>query len=43
MSPAIVSVSSAFGLVHASCLFLAFHPPAWYRGWVARRSAAELG
>jgi hypothetical protein len=43
MSPVIVSVSSAFGLVHASCLFFAFHPPAWYRGWVAHRYAGELG
>jgi len=41
MSPAMVSISSLLGLVHAGCLFLAFHPPAWYRGWVeARWSAA---
>jgi hypothetical protein len=43
MSPPIVSVSSALGLVHASCLFLAFHPPGWYRGWVEQRYAAALG
>jgi hypothetical protein len=41
MSPLIVSVSSSLGVVHASCLFLAFHPPGWYRGWVERRYAAE--
>jgi hypothetical protein len=43
MSPLIVSVSSVLGLVHASCLFLAFQPPAWYRGWVEQRFAAEPG
>jgi hypothetical protein len=42
MSAPIVAVSSALGLVHAGCLFLAFHPPAWYRGWVAQTYAAEL-
>jgi hypothetical protein len=34
LSPPIVVISSIFGLVHASCLFLAFHPPAWYRRWL---------
>ena len=29
-----VSISSLLGLVHAGCLFLAFHPPSWYRGWI---------
>jgi hypothetical protein len=43
MSPLSVSVSSLLGLVHASCLFLAFHPPGWYRGWVEQRYAAEPG
>lgn len=41
MSPMIVSVSSGLGIVHASCLFLAFHPPGWYRGWVEQRYAVE--
>jgi hypothetical protein len=40
MSAPIVAVSSALGLVHAGCLFLAFHPPAWYRGWVEQGRAA---
>jgi len=41
MSPVMVTASSTLGLVHASCLFLAFHPPVWYRDWVESRSAAE--
>lgn len=36
MSPPIVLISSILGVAHASCLFLAFHPPAWYRRWLAR-------
>lgn len=41
MSQPIVLVSSVLGVVHASCLFLAFHPPDWYRDWVERRAAVE--
>ena len=41
MAAPIVLVFSALGLVHAGCLFLAFHPPAWYRSWLERRDAAE--
>jgi len=43
MSPPIVAVSSALGLVLASCLFLAFHPPGWYTDWVSQETAAEVG
>jgi hypothetical protein len=41
MSPPIVAISSALGLVHASCLFLAFHPPGWYRTWVEQQWVAQ--
>jgi hypothetical protein len=41
MSPPIVTVSSGLGLVHASCLFLAFHPPAWYKVWLEQRYALQ--
>lgn len=41
MTPPIVLASSVLGLVHASFLFLAFHPPAWYTVWLERRSAGE--
>jgi hypothetical protein len=34
LSPPVVLVSSILGVAHASCLFLAFHPPAWYRLWL---------
>lgn len=34
MSPPIVLASSMLGLVHACCLFVAFHPPAWYKSWL---------
>jgi hypothetical protein len=34
MSAPLVLLFSCLGLVHALCLFLAFHPPAWYRAWV---------
>ena len=43
MSAPVVLVSSAMGMVHAVCLFLAFHPPDWYESWVVRRAAAEVG
>jgi hypothetical protein len=35
----IVLVSSCLGIAHACCLFLAFHPPAWYKGWLERTYA----
>jgi hypothetical protein len=41
MSPPVVLVSSILGVVHASCLFLAFHPPVWYRVWLERGAPAE--
>lgn len=41
MSAPIVLVSSCLGLVHACCLFLAFHAPGWYTAWLERRSAVE--
>lgn len=37
----IVLVSSSLGIVHASCLFLAFHPPGWYTGWLARTHVVQ--
>ncbi len=40
LSPPIVLVSSIFGVMHAACLFLAFHPPGWYRAWIEARAAA---
>ena len=33
-----VLVLSCLGAVHAACLFLAFHPPGWYRLWLERRA-----
>jgi len=42
LSPPIVLLSSALGVVHASCLFLAFHPPGWYKAWLERRPAVEI-
>ena len=41
MSPPVVAISSGLGLLYAGFLFLAFHPPTWYRGWVERRYAPE--
>lgn len=38
LSPGVVLVSSVLGVVHAGCLFFAFHPPGWYRGWLERRA-----
>lgn len=38
LSPLVVSISSTLGLAHASCLFLAFHPPAWYARWLERNT-----
>ena len=35
-----VVVLSSLGIVHASCLFLAFHPPGWYSGWLQQRAGA---
>jgi len=40
MSASTILFSSACGLVHASSLFLAFHPPAWYRAWLQRGPAS---
>jgi hypothetical protein len=42
MTPSLVVVLSSLGLVHAGCLFLAFHPPRWYVAWLDRRHAAEI-
>lgn len=39
MSPGVVLLSSVLGVIHAGCLFFAFHPPRWYRGWLERQSA----
>ncbi|HEY8156229.1 MAG TPA: hypothetical protein VII72_19020 [Myxococcota bacterium] len=36
-----VLVLSCLGAVHACCLFLAFHPPGWYRLWLERRAPVE--
>lgn len=41
LSPPIVLVCSVLGLAHAGCLFLAFHPPDWYRSWLVKGPAAE--
>jgi len=41
LSPPIVLVSSCLGIVLASCLFLAFHPPDWYRGWLEQSARPE--
>jgi len=37
----VVFVLSCLGLVHACCLFLAFHPPAWYRSWLEPPAPVE--
>jgi hypothetical protein len=42
LSAPVVLVSSCLGIVHACCLFLAFHPPGWYTVWLQRRYAAEV-
>jgi len=39
MAPVVITISSCLGLVHAGCLFLAFHPPAWYRAWLEEPGA----
>lgn len=39
-SPALLLVFSVLGLAHACCLFLAFHPPAWYQAWLEREPLA---
>ncbi len=41
LSPPVVLVSSLLGLVHACCLFLAFHPPLWYRAWLDASSEGK--
>ena len=43
MSAPIVLVSSCLGIVLASCLFLAFQPPAWYKGWLEQSVAVREG
>jgi hypothetical protein len=43
MSPSIIAVLSVLGLVHAGCLFFAFHPPSWYRSWLEQGSSAAVG
>jgi hypothetical protein len=43
MSAGIITLMSVLGLVHAGCLFFAFHPPAWYRAWLEQGSGAEAG
>jgi hypothetical protein len=40
MSAGIITLMSVLGLVHAGCLFFAFHPPAWYRSWLEQGSGA---
>lgn len=41
-SPLLLSVSSVLGLAQATCLFLAFHAPSWYRAWVDQHHAMEI-
>ena len=41
-SPPLILVLSCFGVVHAACLFLAFHAPDWYRLWLQQRASAEV-
>ena len=43
LSPMVVSISSTLGLAHASCLFLAFHPPAWYTHWLEQNEPWVAG
>jgi hypothetical protein len=43
MTPKIITGMSVLGLVHAGCLFFAFHPPAWYRSWLEQGSGAAHG
>lgn len=40
LSPAVVVGCSAMGLIHAGSLFLAFHPPGWYRRWLEQGAPA---
>lgn len=39
----LVLVASCLGIAHAGFLFLAFHPPGWYRTWLERRAPVEAG
>jgi len=41
LSAPFVLAFSCLGIAHASCLFLAFHPPGWYTDWLTRRTPAE--
>ena len=43
LSAPVVVVSSCLGIVLACCLFLAFHPPAWYKGWLEQTVAVKGG
>ena len=43
LGPTTITVLSVFGLIHAGCLFFAFHPPAWYRSWLEGGSGAAHG
>ena len=40
MTAGVITMMSVLGLVHAGCLFFAFHPPAWYRSWLESGAAA---
>jgi len=43
MTAPVVVMLSLLGLVHAACLFLAFHPPTWYRSWLEQGSVTASG
>jgi hypothetical protein len=40
MTPTMILVTSVLGIVHAGCLFFAFHPPSWYRRWLEQEGPA---
>jgi hypothetical protein len=41
LSTPLILVLSSLGIVHAACLFLAFHPPAWYSRSLLAEEATE--
>lgn len=41
LSAPLVTGLSCLGVVHAFCLFFAFHPPRWYRVWLEGGAPAE--
>jgi hypothetical protein len=43
LTTSLLPVFSLFGIFHAGCLFLAFHPPGWYRAWLEGRRPAKAG